>query len=193
MGKACGSLQAGAGAGKGRNGGHRKLSLAVLLYDMESCKDGSPNNLQIKSFTTVREKNGIAYYNGDFLIAKLLKSISKLEIRTTQCNDAVSFNTCSYLNTLSFSTAVCPLMVSEMMPWSSIVRAVRPSFRCPFDAGEYTLKNATINMAALEKMAGSSLPEVLGKIYLPVLRLFDETKQLYGCVKFKASFINTRG
>ncbi|KAE8750544.1 hypothetical protein FOCC_FOCC002838 [Frankliniella occidentalis] len=58
--------------------------------------------------------------------------------------------------------------------------------------GKYEMRNATVNMAAIQKLAGSSIGDVLGKVFIAELSLSNEQYQLFSCFKLKASFIGTR-
>lgn len=59
--------------------------------------------------------------------------------------------------------------------------------------GEYKMKNATINMAALEKMMTSGFRDMLlGRIHVVEARVFNENKELHACVVVKMSFLRTR-
>ncbi|KAE8750542.1 hypothetical protein FOCC_FOCC002836 [Frankliniella occidentalis] len=184
-------VQSVVGRSPGGSGGRGAVSVAMQLYELEPCK-GAPDNLVISNFTAVRDKNGVNYYNGNILMRKELKDISKLEMTTTQCIDAVSYNTCSYLNTFKFTTGVCGLMTSDAMPWASLMQAVHPSYKCPIAAGKYVVRNGTVNMSTIKKLAGPSLKDALGKIFVPEARLYNEQNQLFSCIKFKATFINPR-
>ncbi|XP_052120177.1 uncharacterized protein LOC113214778 isoform X2 [Frankliniella occidentalis] len=126
-------VQSVAGRSPAGSGGRRAPSISLQLYDLEPCKD-EPGNLLVSNFTSVREKNGIYHYYAHVLLKKVLKFISKLEVNVTQCVDAVSYNTCSYLTTLRFTTAVCTLMTADSLPWSTMIKALYPSFRCPMAA-----------------------------------------------------------
>lgn len=59
--------------------------------------------------------------------------------------------------------------------------------------GEYKMKNATINMGALEKMmSGSFRDMLLGRMHVVEARVYNENKELHACVVVKMSFLRTR-
>ncbi|XP_034244483.1 uncharacterized protein LOC117647082 [Thrips palmi] len=169
-----------------------KPRVALQFHDMEKCKGVQPP-FEFKNATVVRSKLGSNSINVDFDNQEVMKTASKLELAVTRCSDAVSFNTCEYEATLKYSVGLCQLIGSQTMPWYSILSSMHPPARCPLLIGPYQMRNGTVDMTSVVKFTGTSyLEQTFGKIFMTVVRIFNEKGSLHVCFTVRYSFMRVR-
>ncbi|XP_034244200.1 uncharacterized protein LOC117646927 [Thrips palmi] len=154
---------------------------AMQFHAFEQCK-GVETPFLMRNSSITRSRHGAAAFSADFFNHKVLKTFSKLEITMTKCADAVSYNTCEYEGTHKFSVGLCQLITSPTMPWSSSVNCLQPPVRCPLATGAYALRNATVDMSAVFKLAGPGILDgKFDNIYKADVRVFNEKNEMHIC------------
>ncbi|KAJ1528530.1 hypothetical protein ONE63_006936 [Megalurothrips usitatus] len=126
--------------------------------------------------------------SADFELSRPSRSFQRVEFKIVRCPDAISYNTCEYFDTWKFSIGICPMMTNPGMPWNPWVRAIKPTFRCPIKAGNYSFRDVGIAASALSQF-GVPLEN---NWYIVTLRLFDPDGLEYVCVNYTATFKRVR-
>lgn len=140
--------------------------------------------LEVKSTYIGRAKSKPDLLNANLYNHEQLKKFSKMELAVTKCKDSVS--PCEYETTLKYDVGICQILVAQKMPWTSVVSAMHPPFRCPLNKGAYELRNATIDIDTLLKSVGRSLLENrFGNVFVLEIRGFNEKNNLHVCFTSK--------
>ncbi|XP_034253415.1 uncharacterized protein LOC117652538 [Thrips palmi] len=161
------------------------------LLSVDNCS-GKPGHFEIKNSSAVRTSKGDNLINCAMENYGEAKLLSRLDISITACRDGISHNTCESFSAWKFPAGVCTLATSDNTPWASVIKAIRPPFRCPFKAGKYTLANGTVNVDAIIRIAGSQIDLLMNRIWVPELRVYNEKQDLHICFKVSCSFARSR-
>ncbi|KAK3911377.1 30S ribosomal protein S7 [Frankliniella fusca] len=146
---------------------------------MVHCPD-KRHSLRIRNVTTIMDRLGGDLLDVDFDLTETAAKLSSIKVTVQRCTGGVHL--CENMNTWSWATGLCDIMMVKHMAWSHIVENAKPPIECPLKTGSYTMYNISLDLDIVAKaMPGANIEK---HVWLSECNTFDENKDLYACFKW---------
>ncbi|KAE8738521.1 hypothetical protein FOCC_FOCC015997 [Frankliniella occidentalis] len=153
--------------------------LIPKLYNMAHCTDRH-HFFHIRNVSTTMDRFGGDVLDVLFNLNGTAKLLSSIKFSLQRCTGGAS--QCEHVNTWTWSTGICDLMMTKHMAWSYMVERIHPPIKCPFQMGSYTSPNLTLDLDMVDKAMPRS--NIEKHVWLSECQTFDENKNLFACFKW---------
>ncbi|KAK3921946.1 putative oxidoreductase YeiQ [Frankliniella fusca] len=158
--------------------------LVLEIPVMEGCRNVPENAVVFKNMSVGMVGKSDFVLNGGFEITREAKDIGEVQIEFTKCREQQSANTCEHFQTWRFNKGVCSLLFKPNTMWSRFHDYVAPRPTCPVKVGQYTIRNATLDMKTLQ-----SLPLPLeGNVWFVKFSQIEPSGKVHTCTDTELRF-----
>ncbi|KAE8744345.1 hypothetical protein FOCC_FOCC009068 [Frankliniella occidentalis] len=162
--------------------------LVVEMPVMVGCPNVPDNSIRFNNMSVALAGKNDFVLNGEYDILREAKDIAEVVIGFTKCREHQSANTCENFQTWRFNKGVCHLMYQPNTMWSKFHDYVTPRPTCPSKAGKYLIRNATLDMKAMQ-----ALPLPLeGNVWIIRFSQFEPNGKLHTCTDTELRFHRAR-